>query len=165
MMVSFRMGEILVAIDGGEHSERVVDYATDLAKCTSSSILLVYVAPEVKIPEGYLEHARTVKSDPSDYYEDLGKRIAKDAVARMRRQNVKYQELFGAGNAMKFILDTATSRRVSLIVLGVHGLHRLSRIRALGSVARGVIENSTIPVVSVPCLSSNHEVLLAAVVK
>ena len=35
--------EVLVAVDGSERSDRIVDYASDFAKRTSLPILLVYV--------------------------------------------------------------------------------------------------------------------------
>ena len=41
-----------------------------------------------------------------------------------------------------------------MIVLGVKGLHGLARFRSMGSVARNVIENSPVPVLSVPLVES-----------
>ena len=144
------MKEILVAIDGSKHSERIVDYASDLAKSISAKAVLVYVMPEVSIPPGYKEYAEAEHLDPSSYFTTVGEQIIKDMGKRIEKKGVEFEGVYEAGNPAAIILDKAKSRNVSLIVMGVHGLHGLARIRALGSVARRVIENSSIPVVLVP---------------
>ncbi len=145
------MDEILVAIDGCKHSEKVVDYATELAKKSpSAKIILVHVTQEVPIPEEYKAFAKMENVNPADYYSEIAKRILNRAGERIRKQSVGCEEIWRVGNPTEFILDTAESRNVSLIVVGVHGLHRLGRIRALGSTSRRIIENSTVPVVAVP---------------
>lgn len=54
------------------------------------------------------------------------------------------------GNPAAEILDIAELEASKMIVLGVRGLHGIARFRTLGSVARNVIEHSTIPVICVP---------------
>jgi nucleotide-binding universal stress UspA family protein len=144
------MKEILVAIDGSKHSARIVDYASDLAKSTSAKVVLVYVMPEVSIPPGYKEYADVERLDPSSYFDAVGKQVIKDMGERIEKKGVKFEGVYEVGNPAATILDKAKSREAIFIVMGVHGLHGLARIRALGSVARRVIENSSIPVVLVP---------------
>ena len=144
------MSDILVAVDGSKHSERVVDKAVELAKATSSNLLLTYVAPKLAVPEEYLKHTDEDEPSTEDYYKEFSERVFGDLGARITKQGVKVEKIFGTGNATSFILDKAKSRKVSMIVLGVEGLQNLGKVRALGSTSRRVIENSTVPVVTVP---------------
>lgn len=143
------MAEILVAVDGSKHSERVVDKAVELAKPMSASLILAYVAPKLSVPD---EYAQSVQEEDvtEDYYQEFSNRMLGELEQRAKKQGVKVDRLYGVGNATQFILDKAKARNVSMIVLGVEGLHNLGRIRALGSTSRRVIENSAVPVVAVP---------------
>lgn len=144
------MTEILVAVDGCNHSERVVNEAIELAKATSADIVLAYVAPKLAIPDEYMKNSEEVVPSVESYYEDFSERMFGDLLEQAKKEGVKAETIFGAGNPTEFILKKAKERKVSMIVVGVDGLHRLARIRALGSTSRRIIENSTIPVVSVP---------------
>lgn len=144
------MVEILVAVDGSKHSERVVDKAIELAKATSANLLLTYVAPKLEVPEEYLKNTDEAEPSTEDYYEEFSERMFGDLGARVKKQGVKAQKVFGTGNPTEFILDKAKARNVSMIVLGVDGLHNVGKIKALGSTSRRIIENSTVPVVAVP---------------
>jgi nucleotide-binding universal stress UspA family protein len=144
------MSAIVVAVDGSKHSEKIVDYAVTIAKAMSAKIVLIHVMPEVPIPEEYVKFADNERVNPQTYYGEVSEKILEDMGDRIAKENVKFEGVHGVGNPTKFILDTAQSRKADLIVVGVHGLHRLARVRTLGSVARRVVENSPIPVVTVP---------------
>jgi nucleotide-binding universal stress UspA family protein len=68
----------------------------------------------------------------------------------VKSQNVPVETLFGVGNPVKFMIEKAKARDTSMFVVGVQGLHRLGKVRALGSTSRRLIESSPIPVVTVP---------------
>lgn len=144
------MTDILVAVDGSEHSGRVVDKAIELAKATSSNLLLTYVAPKLAVPDQYLNNTDEAEPSTEDYYEEFSERMFGDLGAKVKKQGIKFEKVFGVGNATDFILAKAKARKVSMIVVGVDGLHNVGRIRALGSTSRRVIENATVPVVTVP---------------
>jgi nucleotide-binding universal stress UspA family protein len=146
------MKEILVAVDGSEHSAKVVDYAIDLAKSMSAKIVLIYVMPDLSIPEQYKKYAEEEKmpQPESSYLKSVAERILADLGERINRKGVEYEQVYTAGNPAEAILHAVERRRADLVVVGVRGLHGLGRLRALGSVARKVIENSPIPVISVP---------------
>lgn len=146
------MKEILVAVDGSKHSEKIVDYAIDLAKTMPAKIALIYVMPELSIPEDYKKYAEEEKiSRPeSSYLRLVAERILADLGERIRRKGVEYEEVYTVGYPAEAILHAVERRRVDLVVVGVRGLHGLGRLRALGSVARKVIENSPIPVIAIP---------------
>ena len=144
------MDSILVAVDGSKHSEKVVDYAASLAKALSAKILLVNIPPDLSIPEGYKQYAKVERSEPENYFEEVSEGILRDLGDRIRKSKVQYEPVTGGGPVAKSILDIAKMRRVSLIVVGIYGLHRVAKVRALGSNARRILESSDIPVVAVP---------------
>ena len=146
------MKEILVAVDGSEHSEKIVDYAIELEKTMSAKIALIYVMPELSIPEDYKKYAEAEKiSQPeSSYLRSVAERILADLGERIGKKGVEYEGVYTAGNPAEAILHAVERRKIDLVMVGVRGLHGLGRLRALGSVARKVIENSPIPVIAVP---------------
>ncbi len=74
------MKEILVAVDGSIHSGKVVDHAIDFAKSMSAKIALIYVMPELSVPEEYKKYAEEEKiSQPeSSYLKSVAERILAD---------------------------------------------------------------------------------------
>jgi nucleotide-binding universal stress UspA family protein len=147
------VNEILLAVDGSEHSLKVADYASELAKNLSSKILLVCVVnlPSAE-PEGIVAFART-ESYPDafgEYLQRLSQEIAKKVSDRLEKSGVESHTITPSGNPAAEILQIAKTRDVKMIVIGLKGLHGMGRLRSLGSVARRVIEDSTRPVVVVP---------------
>lgn len=144
------MTEIMVAIDGCAHSQRIVDTAVGLAKSESAKLVLVYVAPKLSVPDEYANSEEREEPNVEDYYQEFSERVLGDLHARVKAQKVPVEELFGIGNPVEFILAKAKARGTSMIVIGVHGLHSVRKLKALGSTSRRIIENSPIPVVAVP---------------
>jgi nucleotide-binding universal stress UspA family protein len=144
--------EILVAVDGSKHSERIVDFAAELAKSLSARILLIFVMPSSDVPEDYLDYAKreSMASPIASYLQTVAGQIIAKLGERIARQGVEYEGVYHLGNPAEKIVGTAESRKVALVVVGVRGLHSVDRIRALGSVSRRVIENSEVPVLTVP---------------
>lgn len=144
------MTEIMVAVDGCEHSDRIVDTAITLAKTMDAKIALTYVSPKLAVPQQYVDAIKADEPDLEGYYEEFSERMLGGLDERVRKQQIAVETLFGTGNASEFILSKARERGDSFIVIGVHGLHSLGRLRALGSTSRRVIENSPVPVLAVP---------------
>lgn len=142
--------QILVAIDGSKHSERIVNYAAGLAKKISASIALLYVTPTYGIPESYKEYAKAENLSDSDYYDAVGAQVLQKYRSTFLDQGVECEIVTEAGNAAENILIVADDMKSDMIIVGLQGLHGLAKVRSLGSVARRVIENSTVPVITVP---------------
>jgi nucleotide-binding universal stress UspA family protein len=142
--------QILVAIDGSKHSEKIVNYAAGLAKKISARIALLYVVPDYGIPEDYKEYAKVENLSDSDYYYTVGTQMLEKYRNAFLTQGVECEIVTEAGNAAENILIVADDTKSDMIVVGLQGLHGLAKVRSLGSVARRVIENSTIPVITVP---------------
>ena len=149
MEVRPKLHEILVAIDGSKHSEKVVDFGIVLAKSSGASIRLVHVVkkPE-KEPEGIREFelAENYEGAYAEYLQNITRQLAE----RIAKANVKYESVVVLGNPAVSILEMAKSVEARYIVVGLKGLHGAGRLRSLGSVARRIIENSSCPVLVVP---------------
>ena len=142
------MKQILVAVDEHPHAEQIVDAAIQLAEATSAKILLIYVVSVKSPPSGYRES--DVDDKAEDFYEDEYLRAVGPLLERVEKAGIAFEGINSKGNPEQQILKTAKAKRVDYIVVGTRGLRRLSRLRAIGNVSRGVIENSTVPVLAVP---------------
>jgi nucleotide-binding universal stress UspA family protein len=147
------LNDILVAVDGSEHSEKGVDLATDLAKQLGSTIRLLYVVKKLdEEPEGVkeFEHVENFHDAYAEYLQGLGDAVTSKLGERIKKSGVKFETLVEVGNPAEIIIDTAKAANVKYIVVGLKGLHGVGRLRSLGSTARRVIENAQCPVFVVP---------------
>jgi nucleotide-binding universal stress UspA family protein len=142
------MKQILVAVDEHPHAEEIVDAAIPLAKAISAKILLIYVVSNKAPPNGYRESE--VDNRAVDFTKDEYLRAVGPLLERMEKAGIPYEGINVVGNPEEQIIKTAKAKGVDYIVVGTRGLRRLSRIRAIGSVSRSVIENSKVPVLAVP---------------
>ena len=131
---------VLLAVDGHPHSKKIADAAIEVAKAMSAKILLCFVITEAA-PEGY--HG-------DDFNKDEFDRAVGGIADRIRAAKVECEELWGAGDPKKLIVKTAELRKATMIVIGMHPLHNVGKIRALGDVSRSVVENSKVPVLVIP---------------
>jgi len=145
--------EILVAVDGSKHSDRVVDFATDLAKKMSYSIVLVHVMKSAPHESEQMKEYERTEHFPdayADYLQEIGSAVTSKYADKVKAQNVPCRTLSDFANPSEYILERSNEKGIELIVLGLKGLHNVGRIRSLGSVARRVIENASCPVIVVP---------------
>jgi len=142
------MKKILVAVDEHPHAEQIVDAAIQLAEAISAKILLIYVVQKKSPPSGYRE--TDVNEKPEDFVEDEYLRAVGPLLQRIEKAGLTFEGINSTGNPEQQIIKTAKTKGVDYIVVGNRGLRRLSRLRAIGSVSRSVIENSTVPVLAVP---------------
>jgi nucleotide-binding universal stress UspA family protein len=150
LVLARSMEPIVVAVDGSKHSVKVVDYAISLARPLGAKLLLVNVPPDLSIREGYEQYAKVERMNPATYYQEVSDNIPEDLSERIRNAKVSFETISGSGSVAKCVLDTAKTNHGSLVVVGMFGLHRVAKIRALGSSARRIIEKSDVPVTSVP---------------
>ena len=145
------MNQILVAVDGSKHSEKIAEEAVTVAKSMGAKILLLYVCPKsLDVPEEFREFARAEDVDLSQYYSMVSDEILLKIGTRIKGKGIEFEGISGFGRASDQILEVAKARGVSMIVVGMHGLHAVRDIKLLGTTARRVIEQSPVPVVVVP---------------
>jgi nucleotide-binding universal stress UspA family protein len=142
--------EILVAVDASERSKSLVEYAAKMALDMDSKLHILYVSHVAPIPAEYQAYAKEENVDAVAYNEGLGMAVLARLEGLAKAYGVKTETDLEHGNPASSIVEYASGGNVLLVVVGLRGLHGLSRVRSLGSVARRVVESSPVPVVVVP---------------
>ncbi len=146
---------ILVPHDGYEMSAKALKYATEIAKGLNMNIKLLRVVDEVLDASSMshwnnIERAR-VKRDVEKYRakkrEKEYKKLEK-LISLTNSRGVEASSLVLEGDAAEKIVSTIKRDNPYLVVIGSNRLKLkgLSKIRALGSVARKLSEKSPRPV-------------------
>lgn len=136
----------LVATDGSDASAAAVGHARTLAERTDGTVSLVHaVNPSVySDPSSGTEQDQLIES--VERAEERGERLLTETAERVRDHGVTVEEthlLYGEPTAV--IPDLATEEGYDGIVVGHRGLSdRYERV--LGSVAKGLIGRTSIPV-------------------
>jgi nucleotide-binding universal stress UspA family protein len=142
---------ILIAVDGSQHSERAVAEAVDLARATGASLTALAAFPDIApwvyvggygavLPPAGLDdvHAQSRREHERMLDELLG-RLAAD---------IEVEKVVVQGSPAAAILGQAEKGRHDLIVMGSRGRGEL-RSLLLGSVSHHVLQASPIPVLVV----------------
>ena len=142
------MKNILVAVDQHAHAQQIVDSAIELAVAMSAKVFLLYVVRNKSVPSGFVDmHGDKI---PEHYYRDQFHKVTDGLVKKIEVAGLKYEGICGVGDPQDLILKTAKSRKVDYVVIGIHRFRGLSRLKALGNLARNVIESSDVPVLAIP---------------
>ncbi|MFZ1705136.1 MAG: universal stress protein [Saprospiraceae bacterium] len=135
---------ILCPIDFSNHSLYALDYAIDLANKLGGKIHL-FTAYSVPKSTGRLrsldgEIKKAVLEDLSEVLQSIEPKIS-----------TGIKPCYGVleGNSGRVITEYAVSHQIDVIVMGTKGTGSISNI-FLGSVAKKVVDNATIPVIAVP---------------
>lgn len=143
--------KLLVAVDGSAESKRALAYATNIADATGGSITLVHaVDPDIydaggDEPTTPSERQDRLIIDSLDATEERGRSIVDEATefAADRGHDVSGELLYG--NPVRAITDYAEEEGFETIYVGHRGRSERT-IEVLGSVARSVVERTTVPV-------------------
>ena len=134
---------ILVAVDGSEYSDAVVDQAISLGSICSSEIYVISVVD--LFPEQMAVAPALVEKMSSEVREHLDKAERQVKKAGITCETIVHM----GGKPHEFILQEATERSIDLIMMGTHGRTGLKRV-IMGSVAQNVIGAAPCPVMVVP---------------
>lgn len=145
---------ILVPYDNSAPSQNALKVALDIARTNQSQIHLVYVIPEVLLPDyfGREKLKKTMHEYRKEIYNDL-----KERATRLLQEQKQKIEAMGVaakigtayGNTSKEILESIKKSKADLVVIGTTSRRGISKIRALGSVARKISEEAPCPVLLV----------------
>lgn len=152
------IAKILLPHDGTEMSDRAVDKAKEFAKAFDAELLILHVIEHVPIPPSLIlgnERVwmdRTRRSISRKLEEAWMKMVQEKLINGLTKQNIKATPRVLVGNTINSISDQilkfAKDNQVDLIIMGSERLEkRISKVRALGSVSRGVSERASCPVV------------------
>ena len=146
---------LLVAVDGSEHSYRACDLAGDLAAHYSSSVTVLHVihGPTGSLPAGISEYERLehVHVSERDILEAAGQRILAIAEQRLRDAGAKdVKALLETGHPAEFIIEYSRDRLFpgDAIIMGRRGLGDLAAL-FLGSVSHRVAHRADSTVITV----------------
>jgi nucleotide-binding universal stress UspA family protein len=142
-----------------EESERISKHGGVI------SIILLHVIPEIPVPPSFIGSPLrrlsektgeriTIREYLKEVYQEMKASAIKMLDQKTREyminiENIKVQPKVTIGLPADKIMDMATEENVDLIVIGTTGLKGVSKIKALGSVARNVSERAKCPVMLV----------------
>lgn len=149
--------KILVPFDGSIPSKNALKEAVDLARQSKGTIFLLYVVHEIVLLPHFdygskLSQVKTSKEYLKEMYRDV-----KEQANKLLEENKKKYGNYGIdieartsyGNTVKEILSFIKSNRIDIVVIGTTSRTGISKLIALGSIARKVSEQSTCPVLLV----------------
>jgi nucleotide-binding universal stress UspA family protein len=131
------MSRILVAVSSPWASERIVDGVGDMAKRLGAEVLVIHVS---RPSGGQLREQEQADGEAAiSLFRD-----------KLQQRGVTVQTLLMfSDDIARAILNTATEREVSMIVLGLTGKNVFARLLA-GNVPVELIKNTKIPVLLLP---------------
>ncbi|MFZ5945965.1 MAG: universal stress protein [Bacillota bacterium] len=137
------MKNILIPVDGSEHSLFAVNIAKDLAQCSGMKMFLLNVQKKELPFHEFAQLAVLNKDRLDDYMNKLGE--SKLEKAKEILSGFNYEAQIKQGDPVDEILKYARDIEADVIVMGSHGTTGLIS-SFLGSVANKVITFSSIPV-------------------
>ena len=135
--------QIVVAIDGSEHSHRALDYARYMAESSGASLWLVHAFPHTSDLLGFEQYEQLAARRTT-----AGQAVLDEARERLGKTAVEVQEELLEEPAAEAILNVAQVRGADLIVMGTRGLGSLRGL-LLGSVSIKVVQHAHCPVMLV----------------
>lgn len=165
---------ILVPIDGSKPADKALDHAINLIKSVSKiesnntiiQLTILFVIPDLPVPLGFEKPMRSLKTGKmvsfSDYVKEMHEAMKSNALQMLSEKkkkhesdvsknvNITTQVVVSNGLPVAYtIIDFANKQNTDLIVLGNVGLSGMSKVKALGSVSRAIVERSSCPVLIV----------------
>jgi nucleotide-binding universal stress UspA family protein len=135
--------KILVPFDGSAHSQKALEVAAELARCTKGAVHVIYA----------YERLPSYLGEPN--FDDMVTRvlgwaneIVKNAVAQAQEQGVAATSDILEGPPAEAILRVAEAEEFDVIVMGSRGLGQFEGL-LMGSVSDRVLHHAHIPVMVV----------------
>lgn len=142
--------KILVPHDGSKYSEKAAEEAIELARLSGAKLVFVNSTVLPSLIYTYQEAANAAINEAAqelvDFSSEVASNILGDLVAQCKKKGVDASFVHKVGDPAEVILAVAKAQGADLIVMGSKGLSGLSKLRALGSVARKVSETAHCPV-------------------
>jgi nucleotide-binding universal stress UspA family protein len=140
------MPKLLVAVDGGELTDRITTYALGIAKGVKLHFLCAID------PDGFMSGSAAlvydVESDRADALKAAWS-VVDACVAKARAAGIDAEGFVVEAPPVEAILHAAHEMNADLIVMATHGRSGFARV-VLGSVAEGVMRAADVGVLIVP---------------
>ena len=138
------MLKLLVATDGSEHADRVVDHVIKLSGWYKEPLEVHLL--NVQLPLAGVNIKLLVsREDLNAYQHDEGIAALKSSRAKLEAAGIAHAFHIGVGHPAEVIVQYAEEKRCEQIVMGSRGLGSVTSM-VLGSVATKVIHLSKVPV-------------------
>jgi nucleotide-binding universal stress UspA family protein len=142
--------EYLVAVDGSEPSTHALEHAITFASRADADLCIAYAVEPRVLVEG--EEAPTnaavgqrIYTEDIEVAEDRGEDVLADARENVAAAGLSVETELLYGDPVDSIAEYAATENVDGIVVGHRGLSSQVE-RMVGSVAKGLVENATVPV-------------------
>ncbi|MGM0398330.1 MAG: universal stress protein [Halobacteriota archaeon] len=133
---------ILVATDGSQGTEAVLDHAIAIADPYDARVTTLYVV-DTRVVRSASD------SDPDEVRAELesaGDSALESARERLETAGVSNETIKRDGNPEREILAVADEIHADVLVLGSHGKSPREKVAGLGSVSESVVTNAERPV-------------------
>ncbi|MFZ1625693.1 MAG: universal stress protein [Gammaproteobacteria bacterium] len=137
----------LVAIDGSGYSDSAVGYAVRRAGLSKEPVRVHLLNVQLSLTGVNVKLFIKAKSVES-YYRDEGMAVLEAPRGVLSAAGISCDHHIGVGDPGQVIVDFAQANSCDEIVMGTHGRGALAGA-VMGSVARNVIQRSSLPVVLV----------------
>lgn len=142
------MINIVLPVDFGESTDRLIDAAVKFARDMNGKICLIHVAPaDIGFAIGDMGFQYFPEVEQNEIKEELMQlnRIEE----RITSQNIDCEHLLKQGVAGDIILEYAKEKNAGYIVMGSHGRSGIYDV-FVGSLTKELTRRSTIPVLVIP---------------
>jgi nucleotide-binding universal stress UspA family protein len=141
----------LVAVDGSEASDNALAYATDLASRLDTDLLVVHAVEPAVVdiggdePTSFDDAAGRLVTEAVEDAEAAAERVLEEAADYVRERGVSVETELRYGPPLQAIPELTERETVEGLFVGHRGLS--GRYEGLvGSVAKGLVERSAVPV-------------------
>lgn len=154
-MFSKMLTKILVPYDGSKYSVKALTKAMELSHNLDSEIFLFsvvyidYISPPGMLGLTRIKYEKDAIKKWTDSVRADTEKMLKLAVKKCDKKGISASYNITHGNVANEILSFVKRKRISLIVIGSHGLHGIGKLKTLGSVSRRVSEQAKCPVLLV----------------
>jgi len=139
--------KFLVAVDGSDASDEAIDYVVELARGLDAAVTVVHaVEPGVSVAgdDASAPNDRLVAESMEDA-EARGERLVDDAVRRLDAAGVDAEAELLYGDPANVVPDFAAAESFDGLFVGHRGLSERYE-NLVGSVAKAILERSSVPV-------------------
>ena len=143
------MAVIILPVDFGKTTDKLVEGAVKFAKETNGRICLIHIAPmDIGFSVGDLGMQYIPEIEENEIKQELLEINALEQ--RIVAQGVDCEHLLKQGIAKEMILGYAKEKKADYIVMGSHGRSGLYDV-FIGSLTKELTKLSPIPVLVIPC--------------
>jgi len=150
---------ILVAVDGSEHSKKALNYALELAEKFDAKITLIHVYSSVvpplmpsvdtlSAPTLTPPASTAIAAKITEAAKQKGGQILDEAERVVKERGISVERVLRDGDAVREVVAVAQEGKFDLVVVGHRGLGRLREL-FLGAVSEGVSHKASCPVLIV----------------